>query len=239
MLCDFIPHWITTWFQFSNTAQPQKCQDCGIWAPSKRSLTVHRMLFHKKASNSGSANKSPAASASGREQDRQGEQKRSSSSGQDHSPKRAWTAGYRCRICLGSFQSRTDLFRHKLRNHTDGKNHQDWPHPLPWESGDGTVNRNIQNVMNDNRGFILAPHDVNNLTSSYNISVSGNMSRVDFDVATSMRKALNYVLEMNQVQSFKINTALGFILINVRWAALFFSPSVQHHSGCTSQNRSP
>ena len=69
--------------------------------------------------------------------------------------------------------------------------------------------------MNGNRGFILAPHDVNNLTSSYNVSVSGNMSKVYFDVAISLKNALTYVLDMNQEQSFKINIAVGFILINV------------------------
>lgn len=86
------------------TAQPQICDICGVLAPSKRSLVVHRLSAHPKPTNTTEkvkAKKRPAELS-----------EPAHCSGPDK--KRGRCTKYKCGMCLASFSRRTDLFRHQV-----------------------------------------------------------------------------------------------------------------------------
>lgn len=118
---------------------------------------------------------------------------------------------FRCQLCGGAFQSRSDLFYHRSVLH-GGAAEDLQPEPwndIPWINDNGRVNNSLRKIYTANRGHILSRHRHGDLASTYNFPTD-NFA----DGANEIDNQLNGIF-LEQNNTFKINLALGMILRNI------------------------
>lgn len=110
-------------------------------------------------------------------------------------------------ICNDEFDSRAELYRHKVNTHLDPHHKLNWDQP-PWIRKNGSIDEELRMILTDNRSDIFMPHQYDDVRTEFNFAF------VTADWYPELLEAFKIVQDATKDEAVKVNAYVGQVLID-------------------------
>ena len=131
--------------------------------------------------------------------------------------KRKRKGEFYCRVCMQSFATRQELFLHKVSHMEDPRAY------LPVQPHFDFEDERMNSLLRENTDLIFRHHHFTPVSADYNFPLTIVLNRDGW--LREIHHALDLVSNLDNIESFKLNVSMGFILKNrVTGTYRFFVP---------------